>query len=157
VNVPEATLPAEPRVTALRLAAVERTRHKSLALILARELASNLALPMFLVDPDGTLVYFNEAGEEILGQSFATTGELAAHEWGARWHPERLDGTPYPLDGLPLVVALRDKRPAHDVMRITAVDGTRREIHVTAIPLFSHVDEFAGAVAMFWDPGTWMP
>ena len=34
---------------------------KSLPLILARELASNLATPMFLLDADGILVYFNDA------------------------------------------------------------------------------------------------
>ena len=35
---------------------------KSLPLILARyDAASNLATPMFLLDADGTLVYFNDA------------------------------------------------------------------------------------------------
>jgi PAS domain-containing protein len=139
------------------VAGVERTQHKSLALILSRELASNLALPMFLVDPDGTLVYFNEAGEEILGQSFAETGELGADEWGTRWEAERLDGEPYAVDALPLVIALRQHRPAHGAMRITGGDGVKREIEVSAIPLFSHVNEFAGALAIFWKLGTWLP
>jgi len=36
---------------------MERTRHKSLLLILARELATNVATPIFVVDPEGTLVF----------------------------------------------------------------------------------------------------
>src|SRR5712692_10134047 len=56
---------------------------KSLPLILARELASNLATPMFLIDAKGTLVFFNEAAELLIGRTFAELGEISALEFGA--------------------------------------------------------------------------
>ena len=43
---------------------------RSLLLIMARDFASRLATAVFLVDPEGTLVYFNEAAERVLGQAF---------------------------------------------------------------------------------------
>ena len=46
-------------------------RQKHLVLILAREFASNLATPTLIADAEGTVVYFNEAAEEVVGSSFA--------------------------------------------------------------------------------------
>ena len=40
---------------------------KSLVLILAREFASQLAMPTFIVDGGGSLVFYNEAAETIIG------------------------------------------------------------------------------------------
>jgi hypothetical protein len=37
-------------------------------MILARDLTSRLATPAFVVDADGTLAYFNEAAEPVLGR-----------------------------------------------------------------------------------------
>ena len=121
--------------------------------ILARGLASSVATPMFLVDPDGTLVYYNEPAEEILGQTYAEAGELTADEWGgAMFSPEDPDtGAPMELDEMPLATALRDRRPAHRSMRIVGLDGVKRRIGITAFPLFARSDEFVGAVAIFWE------
>ncbi|MBA3653261.1 MAG: PAS domain-containing protein [Actinobacteria bacterium] len=129
---------------------MERTRHKSLLLILARELATNVATPIFVVDPEGTLVYYNEPAESVLGASFATTGELSFGEWGQRWNPEDPEGgTIEPYD-LPLARAFREKRAAHSPMWITALDGERRLISVTSVPLLGPDDELMGAIAIFW-------
>ena len=49
----------------------------NLPLILARELASNLATPMFLLDAGGMLVFYNDAAELLLGKPFAELGEIA--------------------------------------------------------------------------------
>lgn len=122
--------------------------------ILARGLASSIATPMFLVDPDGTLVYYNEPAEEILGQTYAEAGELTAEEWGgaAFVSPEDpASGEPMKLEDMPLAQAVSGQRPAHRSMRITGVDGVRRRIAVTAFPLFARTDEFVGAVAIFWE------
>jgi PAS domain-containing protein len=129
---------------------VERTRHKSLLLILARELATNVTTPIFVVDPDGTLVYYNEPAEAVLGASFATTGELSFDEWGSRWMPEDPDGVAIEPYDLPLAQAFRDKRAAHAPMWITGLDGERRLISVTSVPLLGPGDELMGAIAIFW-------
>jgi len=51
-------------------------QQRELILILARDLTSRLATAAFVVDADGTLAYFNEAAEPVLGASYAETGEL---------------------------------------------------------------------------------
>ena len=53
-------------------------RPKNLVLILAREFASKLATPTFVNDAEGTLVYYNEPAEGVLGRSFAEAGEMPA-------------------------------------------------------------------------------
>ena len=48
----------------------ERPAQQNLILILARDFASRLATAVFLVDADGTVVYYNEAAERLLGTKF---------------------------------------------------------------------------------------
>ena len=126
----------------------------NLVLILARGLASSIATPMFLVDTDGTLVYYNEPAEAIFGETYAEAGELSPEEWGTRFYPED-PGTGEKLspDALPLSVALNEKQPAHRLVTITGRDGNRRKIAVTAFPLFARTNEFVGGVAIFWEAG----
>lgn len=126
-------------------------RPKHLVLILAREFATRLATPMFVADADGTLVFYNEPAEELLGRTFADAGELRAEEWGTLFQVERLDGRPLELEQMPAGVALRKGRAAHDTFRITGLDGVRRTIAVTAFPLFAHKDELVGIVTIFWE------
>jgi PAS domain-containing protein len=128
------------------------TSEHNLVLILARGLASSIATPMFLVDPDGTLVYFNEPAEGILGTTYAESGELEPQEWGTMFYPEDPEtGAKLPTEELPLARALAEQRPAHRIMAITGRDDVRRTIAVTAFPLFARTDEFVGAVSIFWE------
>jgi PAS domain-containing protein len=124
----------------------------NLVLILARGLASSIATPMFLVDPEGTLVYFNEPAEEILGTSYAEAGEMTREEWGTTFKPQDLrTGEDVPVESLPLARALTERKPAHRSLRITGADAVQRPIAVTAFPLWARADEFVGAVAIFWE------
>jgi PAS domain-containing protein len=120
-------------------------------LILARDLTSRLATPAFVVDATGTHAYFNEAAEPVLGATYAESGELPAGGWASEWDPRDLDGTPVPLEELPLGIAFREGRPAHRPLRIRGVDGVTREIEVTAFPLCARPDEILGAIAVFWE------
>ena len=131
---------------------MEGDKHKSLLLILARELASNVATPMFVVDMHGVLVFYNEAAETLLGQSFSVTGPIGPDQWGGTmFQPEDLDGNPITVDDLPLVDTMRERRPEHARFRITGLDGVKRTIEATTFPLFAHVDDLAGAVSVFWE------
>ena len=127
------------------------TRQKNLLLILARDMASRLATPMFVVDARGTLVFYNEAAEQVLGQTFADIGEIPAEEWSTMFSPVDEEGRPLPLRELPLGVALFEGRPTHSEFRIQGTDGTERHLGVTAIPLLAHLGEVVGGVALFWD------
>jgi PAS domain S-box-containing protein len=53
---------------------------RPLPLILARELAANVATPYLVLDAEGTLVYFNERAERIIGATPAEIGELREQE-----------------------------------------------------------------------------
>jgi PAS domain S-box-containing protein len=121
-----------------------------LPLIMMRELADNVATPLFLVDRNGVLVYYNEAAEQLLGLRFVEAGALTADEWTARWAAEDINGEPLAPAERPTAVAMREKRPSHRPM-ILHTDGTKRTIEVTAFPLLATANEVVGGVAIFWD------
>jgi PAS domain-containing protein len=125
---------------------------QNLVLILTRDLADKLASAMFVVDGEGTVVYFNESAGEILGTSFAATGRMPMEEWSRMFLPTDQEGRPLKPDELPLVIALKEHRPVHRTLRIRGGDGAEREIAVTALPLFAHTDDLVGAAAIFWEP-----
>ena len=124
---------------------------KDLVLILARDLADKLASGAFVVDRDGTLVYFNERCSEILGRTFAEVGELKMAEWSTSFSPTTLEGRPIPPEETPLVKAVNEQVPTHQTLKVTSTDGFVRQIAVTALPFFSRRDEFVGAMAVFWE------
>lgn len=124
---------------------------KEIELILARQLASYLVMPIFLVDPQGNLIYYNEPAEEILGRRFEETGEMPVEEWSTLYQPEDETGKPLAPESLPLVVALTQHAPAHRTMWIQGLDGVRRRIEITAFPLNGQAERYLGALAIFWE------
>lgn len=135
-----------------RCASMTAVRQRNVALILARELAVNLATPMWVWDEGGELVYYNEHVQEILGSPRSEIGVGTLDEL-PQFEPEDLDGNPIALEDLPSAVAIRQKQPAHRQLRIVGRDGRKRELDVTAFPLFARGGEFVGAVAVFWERG----
>jgi PAS domain-containing protein len=126
-------------------------KHKHLVLILAREFASNLATPTLIADSGGQLVFYNDAAAAVTGRPFAETGEMPLDEWAANFAPRSSDGSePIPLERRPTRIALDERRPAHERLRVTSADGEEREVSITAFPLFAQADEFVGVVAIFW-------
>lgn len=123
----------------------------SLQLILARELAANLATPMFLIDAEGTLVFFNEAAELMLGKTYSEVGPITANEFGARLQLAEPDGTPMRRRDSPPGAAFYEKEPAHRTLLATALDGSRKRFEVTAYPLFGKVGEMHGVITVFWE------
>ena len=126
---------------------------KQIEVILTRQLASYLAVPIFIADPAGTLVYYNEPAELILGRRFDDTGEMPASEWSTIFGPTDADGKPVLPERLPLAIALSERRPAHLTFWIRGLDGAKRHIEVSAFPLIGQSDQPLGAVAMFWELG----
>ena len=130
-----------------------QTSPPSLPLILARELASNLATPMFLLNQDGVLVYFNDAAEQIIGKPFAEVGAVDAMEFSAIFRLRELDGTALSRGHSPTGIAFLQHRPSHQVLLATGLDGVRREVQATAYPLLGATDELHGVVTVFWEGG----
>lgn len=123
---------------------------KEIEVILARQLASYLVTPIFIVDPQGNLVFYNESAETILGRRFEETGELRVDEWSTLFEPTDEQGNPVYPESLPLVVALNEHRPSHRSFWIRGLDGVQRQIEVAAFPLIGQARRFLGAVAIFW-------
>jgi PAS domain-containing protein len=123
---------------------------REVELILVRQLASYLTIPIFVVDPAGTLIFFNEPAEALIARRFEETEELPLEEWTAMLQPGAEDGKPLPHDERPLVIALEQRRPTHNTLWITNQTGERLLIEVTAFPIVGQAGRNLGAVALFW-------
>ncbi len=124
---------------------------QEIEVILARHLAEYLAMPIFIVNPDGDLIFYNEPAEAVLGSRYNETGMMPASEWSTVFHPIDHEGNSIPPEELPLVIALTQHCPAHKIFWIRGLDGTMREIEVTAFPLIGQADRFLGGIAIFWE------
>jgi PAS domain-containing protein len=120
-----------------------------LEMIQARNLTSRLRTASFLVDREGTLVYFNEAAAELLGMSFAEAGPMKPGTWGTRFRPREPGGRELRVEELPLAIAVQFGRAGFARMQITGADGDDRDIEVTALPIMGGGEQ-EGALALFW-------
>ena len=123
---------------------------RPIELILLRQLASCLDMPIFVVDAEGRLVYYNEPAEPLLGVRFDEVGTMEMSDWLAAFRPADRSGVILPTHEVPLVVALRERRPVHSNLSISGLDGLRRQIGSTAFPLSGQDGTFIGALAIFW-------
>lgn len=120
-------------------------------MILSRQLADSLSVPVFLVDPQGNLLFYNQPAEGILGKKFEDTGPMPVGDWGTSFFPHEEDGTLIPPEGLPLVQTIKTQIPAHRTFWIKSLQGNSTKISVTAIPIIGRSNKFWGAMAIFWD------
>ena len=125
-------------------------KQRHIALILARDLAANLATAMLLVDRDGDLVFFNEPAERILGRPYAEA-QMSRVELAKTFKPVDESGVPIPLADLPLSAAFREGVPSHGHLRIEAIGGDVRDLEVIGVPLFAQADQLVGGLAVFWE------
>lgn len=126
-------------------------KQQEIEIILSRHWASHLTTPVFLVDPEGNLLYYNEAAEQILGRRFAETGKMGEDEWSTAFKFTDDDGEPLDPKELPLSIALNQFRPAHKCLWLTGLDNVRRYIETTCFPIVGQSDHFLGAIALFWE------
>ena len=120
-------------------------------LILLKQWAGFLALPVWIMDDSGNLLYYNEPAEGLLGVRFDEAGELHAEQLAERFQTTALDGTPFPNEKLPVVVALQKRIPNHATVRVTGLDGISRILAITAFPVEGQGGRHLGPVAMFWE------
>ncbi len=120
-------------------------------IILSRQLADCLTVPVFIVNPEGTLIFYNEPAEEILGKKYQDTGPMPALDWSTLFTPYDEDGKEIPPEELPLVQTIKTKVPAHKTFWIKSLNGKSTKISVTSIPIIGRSKNFSGAMAIFWD------
>jgi PAS domain-containing protein len=119
-------------------------------LILARQLASGLAVPVLLVDARGDTLFYNEPAEAIFGRRFDEIDVLPFEERAAMLAPRRENGEPLPVDRLPGMIAMRERRPAHAEIYIHGFDGVLRAVEATAIPIESAGGHVLGTLVVMW-------
>ena len=115
-----------------------------LEMILARELASHVAIPMVLVDADGEVVYVNDSARPFL--------------WGSSEGSERVgsvselflaeDGHPS-LE--PFRSVLREGRPAHARLYVKRDAEALPVVLITVFPVGGEGGCQAGVVGIFWE------
>src|SRR5688572_21995708 len=119
-------------------------------IILNRQLADCLSIPVFITDTEGNLIFYNEPAEGILGKRFEETGEMPVAEWATIFKPMDATGNLIPPEELPLVKTLRDASPYHKEFYIESLQKKIQKISVTSYPIIGRSGKFLGAVAIFW-------
>ena len=121
-------------------------------MILVRQLASYLFVPVLVVDTTETVIFYNEPAERILGVRFEETGRIDREE------AERLvDLSDDPTAGpenleRPLDTVLQQRRPAHARRwLLRRADRVRLQVELTAFPIIDHEERLLGAMVMFWE------
>lgn len=124
--------------------------NNQIEIILSRQLADCLSIPIFLTDPEGNLLFYNEPAEALLGKRYDETGKMTVGEWSTIFKPVDENGRAIPPEDLPLVKTLTTHYPAHGSFWIESLEGVKNKISVTAYPVIGRPDRFLGAVAIFW-------
>jgi len=119
--------------------------------ILLRHLASYLAVPVFVADKNGDVIYFNEAAESIIGRQFEETDTLSMAERFQAFRPLDDEGAPISAEEMPMAAALREQQPVHRRFRLHGFDGTPHYIEATAFPLIGQARRRLGVVVLFWE------
>lgn len=124
----------------------------AIEIILNRQLADCMAIPVFITDTAGNLLFYNEPAEDILGKRFEDTGEMAVEEWSTVFNVKDDLSHTLPADELPLVKTLKNQLPYHKTFWIESLQGKAERISVTSYPIIGRSGTFLGAVAIFWRP-----
>lgn len=122
----------------------------SIEIILSRQWADCLSIPVFLTDPKGNLLFYNEPAEDILGKRFEETGFMPVEEWSVLFKPQDENGDPISGEQLPLVRTLTHRLPSRGDIWIESLNGNRYHLSVTAFPIIGMSKAYHGAIAIFW-------
>lgn len=125
---------------------------RDIEIILLEQLGGCLAIPIFVVDPQGDLLFYNESAEPLVGQRFEEAGALSLSEWSDRLRTSDKSGRAMDQDERLMVTSLRKREPVHRNFFLRGMDGERRELFGTAIPLIGEEARLLGALGLFWEP-----
>ncbi|HMA96669.1 MAG TPA: PAS domain S-box protein, partial [Polyangiaceae bacterium] len=143
-----ATLEAERASSALKIAEQERT------ITLLEAAIQQCPVPIVIVTAPGLVVKCrNQAALDILSISPSPLGGAHLEHVLAQktWEDLRLDGTPKPIDELPLTRALRGCKTLGEQAIVRRADGTERWINVSAVPVCDEDGQVIAALLVFPD------
>ena len=124
---------------------------REIEIILLRQWASHMSLPIWVSGLDGDLVYYNEPAEQLLGVRYDEAGTMPLAELTKTFKVETADGLPMTQDRFPLAIALQERRPYHARLRYCGLDGVWRDVEVTAFPFEGEGRRPLGAVTIWWE------
>lgn len=114
-------------------------------MILARSLSENLAVPCFVVNDAGAIVWFNESAERLIGRMAPDTPELSAAELIETLDARSSDGEPADPKTLPFLQAINERAPSTGSYRVSGADGTEW-VDTAALPLLGATGEVLGVL-----------
>ena len=120
-------------------------------MILLRQLASYLTIPIWMMDAEGNLVYYNEPAESLLGVQFDDAGPIHADQLAGKFRTTDLEGRPLTDEEMPVVMALNQRSPMHGKLRFCGLDGVWHDVEISAIPIEGQSSRFLGVCATFWE------
>ena len=120
-------------------------------LILMRQLAGCLAMPIILSDTRGDVVYVNESAEQLLGLSVGESDTVSAEDLASILSARGCDGRSLRPDEMPTRRAMVSGRPVHQKLQVRGSGGVDHWLQATAFPLLSTVGEHVGVVSILWD------
>jgi len=120
-------------------------------IILTRQLAAYLSVPLLLVDAEGNLLFYNEPAEGIMGTRFDETGAMPLVEWSSALTRINDEGEVVPLQDMATMITLTKRRPTYKRYHTRGLDGVVRHIEVTSIPITGLQGDFLGAATLFWE------
>ena len=128
----------------------ETPEQRNLVLILARAFAAQLATAVFLLDPEGTVIYYNEAAERLTGRPFIEGAGSTAEDWLSRTRPRDEGGVEVGVQDLPLGTTMLKQEPSHGIVIFSTADGVDRRVETASFPLFAHTEDFVGSFSVVW-------
>jgi PAS domain S-box-containing protein len=120
-------------------------------LILMRQLALSLDMPVVMFDPDGKLLFINEGAERIFGWRLEDIGKVHFSELSADLDYWDEDGGHLPIGDRPVARTFAERKPVHLSLRIRAIDGAMRRVANTALPLVGQSGRFFGVLSILWE------
>ena len=122
----------------------------ALEIILCRQFAESISLPIFIIDTKGNLLFYNEPAESLLGLRYEDTGPMPVDVWSVKFKPTDARGRPLAAEKLPLVKTLETRKPATGTFWIESLSGPRHFLEVHSYPIIDRKDSYLGAMALFW-------
>ena len=118
-------------------------------LILARSLAGSLSVPASVVDAKGTIVWFNDPAERLLGRRAEETLELDPAEIIELLDVHDTDGKPLNPNDMPSLLAVKDGLPHLVKLLVNGADGTQA-VRAVALPLATPEGTVVGALVTWY-------